>query len=1700
MDLPKAELNWTPGRTMAARHRLELAYLRELRRLSRGLNPELVRWEDLGLSYAQVKQVMDENEELTEYELARELTKALTGQVRTHATYDYNRTQWDAIPDGFSKRWVAHHDDRVRPAHLALDGTTVKKWQPFHSGPFALQYPGDPSGPPELVRNCRCIIVPVPPPNITASAFAFNPDQWRNPKNGQWVDMPWTLLSKMFKEINAMFPVAVRVPGQEWPHRGEVAVSPPSVSPQNAAWFANVRQLYKTIATWRRADDLRTGDLAVGTRDLLPTLENLERLAPDVYWRMADTGQDEPVAHASRDLNEYVSNAIRDTRHKLEKLADQLEFTDDPVREDDLPPAEDLDIPYEMVEQARNVIRRFYQAGLDDLDQFAVEDFEQVITKIPALVQDQSPDRNKKINDFLAEMSLTTRAFGPELSSHPELMMEITMTMMWLQSVRDLGALLKGEPTIDTALRDELDEYTKTFPLNRREDIGSWVGDNRGLTMLERGEPISARQAAEDANIGRYRVNCQKAVLAYEAQRRGYVDALAGSQTGGVLRIKVNDPDGKDLKTYANMASAAFGPEGAARAIFPEMYRLDGEEILGLISTWPPGARGFLVIGWMSGSAHVVAIEVTDNKVIVVDPQVVQFMELGDYLYQPMQLLSAFRVDDLEMVNGRFVADEVDNGLVQHVYGSHFVHQVRELLKAPDQYVPRVGNQDRRPAVRDDDEGKVGVGYSYRELEGRTDGRHVLDGNPSSREVVGGPRHRYSSRFIQGQHDLSVELTFAFNPDQWRNPLNGQWIDMPWTMLAGLFKQINLTQDFYADGKHVDGLPAPEEEEWYSTLKKLYHMSANWRRNPELTTEDLGDGADAVLAHLGALRDLAPTLKFWSPQKGGVLDSSSSAMRRLEIQAALDAATEKFTRLSDDLWSLPFADFHPFTDEPPVSLSAGKRQLGKDRARELLGWSPKLKSTNLRDDLVDVADYVENAGGLADNDELSWAFASEAIGAIDSLVIQLTAKGDYDDMIKELREARSWINALRDTAKSPSQTEFKGVQTSYMGDWPSLDSFTRDPEAIGSWTDIERGLMALEKGDPVPIEEAAMLANVGEYNINCQKAVLAYEAMRRGYADAIAGGTQGGGMSAAGLGASPTTAHVTMSGTTYGPIGMFRELWSREGWSELERYIDGNTQDQVTQLKMITDGWPVGARGQLVVTWSTSSAHIVALEKLADDKVLVVDPQIHKMMPVENYLSFVASVVSVMRTDDLEMIGGSFLGEDMVKGAISEGSRTASVLRQLIDGDITEKGVQATFASRVQLAVKLRETLNQIVGRVGDGENVTVVKDHDKRKVQVRFAGRKLEREPNGAHVLGQYLDLPEVGADEVRGDGPGFVSGHHDLSVGRGQAFKYNPAQLRIPAGNELGGRWMDSPFSLISALVNAYSERTGIGTDLLNYDWPEPQMRPLQDGDAAILAEKYGIKVSPTWFDVEVDLEGKGGRIIKAKYKDTQGRIKPKYVYSAEQTKIQDAVKYNRVKALADRIDTLKAGLEKIDGDHTVAATRLMFLYGVRVGSSDDEKAKVKAYGTTTLRMEHLSKNADGTMQLNFIAKKGVPASYLVDDPELVAFLEDRLNSGDSPGSFVFNTTDTKTQDKIREITGVAQAKNHDLRTLLANYLAVQEGLKAEPPADKKQFNALRTAIATKVAEALHNKPVEAQKSYITPAVFELIEWDTPSPKETS
>jgi hypothetical protein len=97
--------------------------------------------------------------------------------------------------NAFARRWQAANDERTRETHRDADGQTVALNEPFTVGRASLDFPGDPSGPPQETINCRCTTITIidvdalnrsaSPDTITLNAAAYQIEE---------MDMPWSIV------------------------------------------------------------------------------------------------------------------------------------------------------------------------------------------------------------------------------------------------------------------------------------------------------------------------------------------------------------------------------------------------------------------------------------------------------------------------------------------------------------------------------------------------------------------------------------------------------------------------------------------------------------------------------------------------------------------------------------------------------------------------------------------------------------------------------------------------------------------------------------------------------------------------------------------------------------------------------------------------------------------------------------------------------------------------------------------------------------------------------------------------------------------------------------------------------------------------------------------------------------------------------------------------------------------------------------------------------------------------------------------------------------------------------------------------------------------------------------------------------------------------------------------------------------------
>ena len=83
---------------------------------------------------------------------------ATIARTETHTAANFgSQAAAEATGLVLMKEWAAAEDDRTRPDHSDADGQVVPMDGSFTVGGVQLQFPGDPSGPPEQIINCRCV-------------------------------------------------------------------------------------------------------------------------------------------------------------------------------------------------------------------------------------------------------------------------------------------------------------------------------------------------------------------------------------------------------------------------------------------------------------------------------------------------------------------------------------------------------------------------------------------------------------------------------------------------------------------------------------------------------------------------------------------------------------------------------------------------------------------------------------------------------------------------------------------------------------------------------------------------------------------------------------------------------------------------------------------------------------------------------------------------------------------------------------------------------------------------------------------------------------------------------------------------------------------------------------------------------------------------------------------------------------------------------------------------------------------------------------------------------------------------------------------------------------------------------------------------------------------------------------------------------
>jgi DNA topoisomerase-1 len=254
-----------------------------------------------------------------------------------------------------------------------------------------------------------------------------------------------------------------------------------------------------------------------------------------------------------------------------------------------------------------------------------------------------------------------------------------------------------------------------------------------------------------------------------------------------------------------------------------------------------------------------------------------------------------------------------------------------------------------------------------------------------------------------------------------------------------------------------------------------------------------------------------------------------------------------------------------------------------------------------------------------------------------------------------------------------------------------------------------------------------------------------------------------------------------------------------------------------------------------------------------------------------------------------------------------------------------------------------------------------------------------------------------------------------------------------------------------------------------------------------AQVSRELNEMSIPPGWSNVVVSNDPKSS--IVAVGQDAQGRWQ--YRYSEEHIAAKKREKFDRVKLFTNDMEGIRTNIGKgiKRGDPEAYLLRLEDKTGIRVGSDKDVKAKVKAYGLTTLQGRHVSVDKDRIF-MDFIAKEGIRAQYEVKDPIVAKFLKKRLETAGDMEALFPDVNNTKINKYLKGMSGGKKYTIKDYRTYNGTKIAHKELQKysGKVYTDKEKLR-IAKEVSTTASQFLKNSPKMALDSYIDPLVWDVI-----------
>lgn len=243
----------------------------------------------------------------------------------------------------------------------------------------------------------------------------------------------------------------------------------------------------------------------------------------------------------------------------------------------------------------------------------------------------------------------------------------------------------------------------------------------------------------------------------------------------------------------------------------------------------------------------------------------------------------------------------------------------------------------------------------------------------------------------------------------------------------------------------------------------------------------------------------------------------------------------------------------------------------------------------------------------------------------------------------------------------------------------------------------------------------------------------------------------------------------------------------------------------------------------------------------------------------------------------------------------------------------------------------------------------------------------------------------------------------------------------------------------------------------------------------------------VPPAWENVLATLDEKVK--VMATGKDKVGKWQARY--SQKHIGQKAIEKFDRVKLFNRDMSKILKNIEDgiLQYDDKAMLLKLEYHTGIRVGSKMSFETKKRAYGLTTLKHEHI-KIEGNKIIFDFVAKKGIPVHYEVVDDVLAEWIFEKKKMTKIGDSLFPKISGNTLNSYLQKLSDGKKYTVKDFRTYHGTRIAVKELKKYEGIVlSSKEKQEVIKNVSTTVSKFLHNTPVMAKKSYISPMVWEII-----------